>query len=84
MSLPRMTPFGRFVRFTRAARFYRNGDGAGLLWHWWHPLAWVAAPLLFAASVGLAGAPETWRNRHELGLRMNPWFVEHPERLEWM
>jgi hypothetical protein len=64
-------------------RAYENGDGVGFLWRWWHPATWLLAPLLIIASVLAEGVPTTWRDRHQLGLRMNPWFVEHPERLKW-
>lgn len=75
--------FGRFIRTVRAARFYHNGDGAGLVWNWWHPLAWLFAPLSVIISIVAIGAPETWRYRHDIGIGMNPYFKKHPERLVW-
>lgn len=65
-------------------RVYRDGDGFGFVWRWWNPLAWIAAPLAFIVGVLVQGVPETLRYKHNLGFGMNPWFVENPERLEWI
>lgn len=79
-----LTALGRLIRMLGAARFYRDGSGAGFVWRWWHPLAWVIAPLSFVASVAVAGFPDTWRYRHEIGIGMKPWFKERPEDLRWL
>lgn len=79
-----MTPVGRTVWALRMIRVYKNGGGRGLVWRYWNPLVWVALPLLLVANVLCYGIPETWKNKHELGVGMNPWFVKHPEQLEWV
>lgn len=79
-----MTPVGRAFWALRMVRIYKNGDTHGFVWRYWHPLVWVALPLLFVANALCYGIPETWKNKHELGVGMNPWFVKHPERLEWV
>lgn len=79
----KLTPIGKALRASRAARFYHNGDGAGFVWRWWHPVTWVFAPLTFIVACFLEGAPAAWQNRHEVGFGMDPWFRDHPERLEW-
>lgn len=79
-----LTPVGRVIFMSRAARFYRNGDSAGFLWRWWHPIAWIVAPLGFVASVIVTGIPDTWRYKHELGFGMNPWFKQRPDELRWL
>lgn len=79
-----LTPAGHLIRMLGAARFYRNGSGAGFVWRWWHPMTWVFAPSSFIASVIISGFPETWRYRHEIGIGMNPWFKERPDELKWL
>ena len=79
----RMTPLGRVLYHTGCMRMYHDGDGVGWVWRWYHPLVWVFAPLAFILSVVNAGYPITWKDRHELGFGMNPYFVEHPEELIW-
>ena len=79
----KLSPVGRVIYWTGAARFYHNGDGAGFIWRWWHPLAWIVAPLGFIASVVMVGLPETWSDKHALGFGMNPYFVKHPDKLVW-
>ena len=79
-----MTPVGRLLKFARVIRVYKNGDGHGFVWRWWNPLAWIAAPLLIIFAILAQGVPETLKERHYVGIGMNPWFVQHPERLEWL
>lgn len=79
-----MTPIGRLLKFTRAIRVYKDGDGHGFVWRWWNPLAWVSAPLLILWAILVQGVPETIKQRHYVGIGVNPWFVEHPEQLEWL
>lgn len=79
----KITPVGAFIRASKAGRFYHNGDGAGFVWRWWHPLSWVGAPLMFLALCIAEGVPCAWRWRQDAGLRLSPWFVMNPERLEW-
>lgn len=79
----KLSPIGRLIRLCGAARFYHNGDGAGFVWRWWHPLSWVGAPLLLLLLCVTEGAPSAWRWRQDVGLRLEPWFVLHPEKLEW-
>lgn len=75
--------FGRFVWRMKAARFYHNGDGAGLIWNWWNPIAWPLAACAFIASCVFEGVPATWRNKHDIGFGMDPWFIKNPDKLEW-
>lgn len=79
-----MTPLGTALKFARVIRVYRNGDGYGFVWRWWNPLAWIIVPLMIAYAVLLQGVPETIRGKHDVGLGLSPWFIEHPERLEWL
>ena len=79
-----MTPIGRLLKFARAVRVYKDGDGHGFVWRWWNPLAGVSAPLLILWAILVQGMPETIRYRHYVGIGVNPWFVEHPEQLEWL
>lgn len=81
--IDKLSPFGRLLWSSGAARFYHNGDGAGFVWRWWHPLAWVCAPLFFVTLCLVDGVPGAWRWRQDAGLRLAPWFVIHPDRLEW-
>ena len=79
-----MTPIGRLLKATRAIRVYKDGDGHGFVWRWWNPVAWVFVPLVIIGSVLMQGIPDTMKYKHDLGLGMKPWFIEHPEKLEWL
>lgn len=79
----KLTPIGKIIYMVRVARFYHNGDGAGFIWRWWHPLSWILAPIGFIVACVIVGVPEAWRNRHEFGFCMDPWFVRNPDKLEW-
>jgi len=79
----KLAPVGRLIRAVGAARFYHDGDAAGFVWRWWHPLSWVCAPLMFLALCVADGVPSAWKWREDAGLRMSRWFTLHPEKLEW-
>jgi hypothetical protein len=79
----KISGLGRVLRSSGAARFYHNGDGAGFVWRFWHPLAWIIAPIALIASVIVEGAPSTWRHRHQIGFGMDPWFLKNPDKLRW-
>ncbi|GHC61731.1 hypothetical protein [Limoniibacter endophyticus] len=74
---------GRVIRASGAARFYHDGDGAGFVWRWWSPVAWVLAPLSFIVACLAIGIPDAWRDRHDFGFGMKPWFIQNPDRLFW-
>lgn len=79
-----MTPLGKFLKATYMIRVYKDGGGHGFIWRWWNPLVWVFAPLCFVGAVLAQGIPETLKYPHEIGFGVKPWFIEHPERLEWL
>lgn len=81
MSLNRL---GRALKALRMIRVYKDGDGVGFVWRWWNPLTWIAFPSYFALAVLIQGLPETLRYKHYIGIGMKPWFIDHPERLEWL
>jgi hypothetical protein len=72
-----MTSFGKILNLLGAIRVYRNGDGHGFIWRWYHPLAWVLAPLALIASGLLEGFPQTWKYREQIGFRIDPYFTRH-------
>lgn len=79
----KVSPIGRAIGLLRAARFYHNGDGASFVWRWWHPVSWMLAPLMFLLHCVSEGVPNAWRWREDSGIRLSPWFVLHPEKIEW-
>lgn len=79
----KLAPLGVIIWLTGAARFYHDGDGAGFVWRWWHPLAWLSAPIFFMLFCAASGVPSAWLNRHEAGFCVSPWFRENPSRLDW-
>lgn len=79
-----MNKLGQMFYYLRVIRVYKNGDGFGFVWRWWNPVAWIFAPLLFLISAVLEGVPYTWAERYTLGFKLDPYFVDHPEQLEWL
>jgi len=79
-----LTSLGRFLYRGKIIRVYRDGDGHGFMWRWWNPLVWIAAPLAFAFVCLMQGIPEAIKYKHVAGFGMKPWFIDHPERLEWL
>jgi hypothetical protein len=69
-----MTPFGKFILYTKMVWAYDNGDAIGFVFRWWHPLVWIVAPLVFILAVLMHGFPETWHNREDLGFRITPFI----------
>lgn len=79
-----MKPVAKFILWSRMCKLYKNGNSFGFVWNWFNPLSWVCFPILFLTQVIMYGILETWRYKHEIGLGMNPYFKEHPEKLVWI
>lgn len=79
-----LTITGRWLERLFVIRCYVNGSSEGFVWRWWNPIAWLAAPLLFAANCALAGIPESWRFRHHLGFGVDPYFIRSGKKVEWL
>lgn len=79
-----LSPLGKALKAARVIRIYKDGDARGFVWRWWNPLSWIIAPLSFAFVCAMQGIPETIRYKHDVGFGMKPWFIEHPNRLEWL
>lgn len=75
---------GKIFFYTKAAKFYKNGDALSFVWCWWNPLSWVFAVIFFLLSVLLDGISDTWRYRHELGFCVDPFFVKSGKKIEWL
>lgn len=70
--------------FSKAMRFFKDGDGLGVLWRWWHPLTWLLAPLIFLLSCVMVGVPEAYKNRHEIGFGLSSFWKENKDKIEWI
>lgn len=79
-----MNKLGRTLKWIRVIRVYKDGDGFGFVWRWWNPLTWLLAPGFVWFAVLMQGIPETLRAPHDIGFGIKPWFIEHPERFEWV
>ncbi len=79
-----MTPLGRALKAAYMIRLYRDGYGHGFIWRWWNPLTWVVVPFVVLLVILIQGVPETLRHPHEIGFGIHPYFIENPDRLEWI
>lgn len=79
-----LSKFGKALKAVRAIRVYKDGGGHGFLWRWWNPLAWMLAPMTIILSILMQRIPETFKDMHDLGFGVKPWFIDHPERLRWL
>jgi hypothetical protein len=73
------TIIGKILYFSYAFGFYTDGDGLQMYGRWWHPLAWIFVPHAFIIYAIIDGFPAAWRNKHEVGIGIKPWFKERPE-----
>lgn len=79
-----MYTLGKVFAYLRVIRVYKDGDGFGFVWRWWNPIAWIFAPLTFMAMSFFEGVPYTFKNRHEVGFGIGPYFIRNPNDLEWL
>lgn len=79
-----MNKLSNFLKSLWVIRVYKDGDGFGFVWRWLNPLTWLLAPVFILYAVLMQGVPETLANLHYVGIGINPWFIERPERLEWI
>ncbi len=74
-----LSPFGKLLRALGVIRVYDNGDGVSAVFRWWHPLSWLAW-IVFLPVCGIVGE----RVNETVPFRVNKWFRDHPERLQWL
>lgn len=79
----KLTPIGRALRFIGVCKFYHDGDGAGFVWRWWHPAAWVLAPLAFCGGVLAQGFSESLKYKHHLGFGLGPYWCSRKAEIKW-
>lgn len=72
--------------FSGSLKFFKDGDGLGCLWRWWHPLTWVLAPLIFVLSCVMSGVPQAYKERHQIGFGLSPFWKkkENENKIEWL
>lgn len=77
---PSTTAVGKALYYLGVVRFYKDGDGHGVVFRWWHPLTWIAFILMIfvCAFVSEATVQET------IPLRVSKYFRENPKLLKWM
>lgn len=76
--------FGKFLYYSRIIRLYVDGDATGMLFNYWNPLSYPFILGFLLASILLFGIIETQKTLHRLGLKMNPYFISHPNELYWL
>jgi hypothetical protein len=79
-----MNLFGRMLFAIYAIQVYKDGDGFGYIWNWWHPMAWILAPIVLLIHAMIEGVPRAWRYRYDAGWQMAPYFKQHPEKIRWI
>jgi hypothetical protein len=82
--LENLTKFAKLLVKLKAFRVYSlksSNKFGGFLWNWLNPLSYILAPLMFTIQGFIEGFPEAWKNRHELGFRINPWYKD--KEIEW-
>lgn len=70
---------GWVLLLTGTARIYDNGDGLGILFRWWHPLAWVMF-ISFIPVCAIIGEKIV----EVVPFRVDKWHRENPEKLQWL
>lgn len=79
-----MNTLGKILFYLCVIRVYKNGDGFGFVWRWWNPASWILMPLVFIGSAYFEGVPFTLEYKYNIGIGLDPYFVKHPEQLEWI
>lgn len=79
----RMRPLAKFLYYTRAAKFYYDGDTLGFVWRFWNPISWVLLPLIVILYAVIVGVPQAYKDKNGMGIGINNYFKKHPDRLQW-
>lgn len=82
--LKQIKPFGRFCRNLKILRFYKDGNGIGMIFNYWNPLSYPVIILLIVITIILRGIITVYNDRANLGLAMSPYFKKHPDKLYWI
>lgn len=65
-------------------RPFRDGSTISAVWIWWHPVAWVLAPLSAVLAILMNGVPDFWRYRHENGFGLSPYWKARRNEIKWL
>ena len=78
------TPLGKIMWYSKAMKWYENADCLSFVWRWYHPLTWLAVPVLLFISFMIGGISGLKREGLvDLGLAIDPYFKKHPEEFRW-
>lgn len=72
----KLTTYGKFIYYSRMARFWKDGDTASFLWNWWNPLTILLIVILFIPIIlayGFTGLQEV------PGIKMSRYWKEHKD-----
>jgi hypothetical protein len=73
-----VTPIGRALWWTGCVRYYRDGDGIGAVFHWWHPVTWIVW-IITLQICGLIGEPIF----NVVPLKLSKYWKDKKEEMEW-
>ena len=76
---PRPYLFGRLIWLTGACRIYHDGDGYSAVFRPWHPAYWILL-VIFTPVCAIIGEPLF----DVFPTKIGKFFVEHPEKLEFV
>jgi hypothetical protein len=79
MRRPSLTLMGRILKVTGCCRVYRDGDGAQMVFRWWHPVSW----LVWLALLPVCGLVGDKIGDH-VPFRLSPYWRERRDRIEWL
>ena len=77
--LKRIKPFGLVLWYLGVVKLFKNGDGVGVIWRWWHPITWIHF-IIFIPICAFLGEKIT----EVIPLRLDGYWREKKINIEWL
>jgi len=73
-----LTTTGKIIYYTGCVRLFKDGDGYGQLFRWWHPISWII--WIIALQVcGIVGEPVN----EVVPMTLNRYWRVRKKEIEW-
>ena len=79
-----LSNFGRFVKATKMATFWKDGDSVSYHWNYWNPLTIMVIPFMVLLIIFLGGITELVDNHYNYGFGYSKYWKERLDSREFL
>ena len=76
--------FGRFVKASKMATFWKDGSSSAYSWNYWNPLTLIFIPFLVLIIIFLGGITELTTYHYHYGFGYSPYWKARLSEREFL